>query len=79
MTVQYQCLVESEIQLIFKNAQLIQMFHAIPWFGLGIWCLTPLSTILLVEKSGVLCENCLAPESHWQTLSHNVVSSAPRF
>ena len=70
---------ESEIKVIFKNAQLIQMFHAIPWFALGIWCLTPLSTILLVEEAGVPRENYLAAESHWQTLSHNFESSTPHF
>jgi hypothetical protein len=31
---------------------------------------------LLVEESGVLGENQRPAASHWQTLSHNVVSSA---
>jgi hypothetical protein len=59
--------------------------------GLGLWCLTPLSTIfqyffifiswrsvLLVEETGVPGENHQSAASHWQTLSHNVVSSTPR-
>ena len=33
---------------------------------------------LLVEKTGVPGENHRPAASHWQTLSHNVVSSAPR-
>jgi hypothetical protein len=50
------------------------------WFGL--WRVTPLSTIfqlyresvLLVEKTGVHRENHRPLASHWQTLSHNIVS-----
>jgi hypothetical protein len=42
----------------------------------------PLSTIyrsaLLVEKTGVLGENPWPVANHWQTLSHNVVSSTPK-
>jgi hypothetical protein len=33
---------------------------------------------LLVEETGVLAENHRPVASHWQTLSHNVVSSIPR-
>jgi hypothetical protein len=32
----------------------------------------------MVEETGVPGENCLPVASHWQTLSHNVVSSTPR-
>ena len=32
-------------------------------------------SVLLVEETG---ENCRPVASHWQTLSHNVVSSSPR-
>jgi len=43
----------------------------------------PLSTIfqlyrILVEETGVPGENHRPVTSHWQTLSHNVVSSTPR-
>jgi hypothetical protein len=53
----------------------------------GLWCLSPLSTIfklytsrrsvLLVEENGVSGENHWPAASHWQTLSHNVVTSTP--
>ena len=53
--------------------------------GLGLWFLMPLSTIfplwqsvLLVEETRVPGENHQPVASHWQTLSHNVVSSTPR-
>ena len=48
------------------------------------WCLTLLSTrfpwrsVLLVEETGRSGENHRPVASHWQTLSHNVVSSIPR-
>jgi hypothetical protein len=54
----------------------------IGWFDL--WCLTPLSTVtsgrsvLLVEETGVPGESHRPVARHWQTLSHNVVSSTPR-
>jgi hypothetical protein len=35
-------------------------------------------SVLLVEETGVPGENHQPAESHWQTLSHNVVSSSPR-
>ena len=46
----------------------------------GLWCLTSLSTIswwsfLLVEETGLSEENHRLLASHWQTLSHNVVST----
>ena len=41
--------------------------------GLGLWCLTPLSTIF---KPGVRRENHRPVACQWQTLSHNVVSSS---
>ena len=54
---------------------------------LGLWCLTPLSTIfsykswqpvLSVEETGVHGENHQSATSHRQTLSHNVVSNGVR-
>ena len=45
-----------------------------------LWCFTPLSTIfqsvLWVEETGVSGVN---HRPHWQTLSHNVLSSTPRY
>ena len=35
-------------------------------------------SVLLVEETGVPVENHRPVASHWQTLSHNVVSSTPR-
>ena len=35
-------------------------------------------SVLLVEETGVPSKNHLPVASHWQTLSHNVVSSTPR-
>ena len=50
--------------------------------GLGLWCLTSLSiiswrSVLLVEETRVPGENQWPATSHWQTLSHNVVSRTP--
>ena len=43
------------------------------------WCLTPLvilwQSVLLMDETGVPGENHRPAVSHWQTLSHNVVSS----
>ena len=44
------------------------MLLAMLW--LGLWCLTPLSTILLVDETGVPRENHRHTENHSQTLSH---------
>jgi hypothetical protein len=34
-------------------------------------------SVLLAEETGVLRENYQPAGNHWQTLSHNVVSSTP--
>ena len=54
---------------------------------LGLCCLIPLTMfnisailwrlVLLVEETGVPRENHKPKASHWQTLSHNVVSCTP--
>ena len=46
------------------------------WFGLGLWCLTPLLTIFQLDRGGGNRRNPVA--SHWETLSYNVVSNTPR-
>ena len=33
--------------------------------------------VLLMDETGVPCENYWPAASYWQTLSHNVVSSMP--
>jgi len=38
----------------------------------------PCRSVLLVEETRIPCENHWLVASHWQTLSHNVVSSSPR-
>jgi len=36
-------------------------------------------SVLLVDETGVPAENIRPPASHWQTWSHNIVSSTPRW
>ena len=61
----------------------IQVFIIGLW--LGLWCLIfnnisviSWRSVLLVEETGVPGENHRPAPSHWQTLSHKVVSSIPR-
>jgi len=42
-------------------------------------CVISWRTVVLVEETGVPGENHWHVASHWQTLSHNVVSSTPRY
>jgi hypothetical protein len=70
---------------------LTDFFFRIVWHSnllRGFLCLVPLLTIFrlyrggqfyLVEETEVLGENHWSVVSHWQTLSHNVVSSTPIF
>jgi hypothetical protein len=57
------------------------------FFGLGLWSLMPLSKIIQLYRGSqfnwwmkpeYLEKICRPVTSHWQTLSHNVVSSTPR-
>jgi len=50
------------------------------FIGLGLWCLMPVISwwsVLLVEETGVPRESFQPIVFHWQTLSHNAVSSTP--
>jgi hypothetical protein len=46
--------------------------------GLGYISVISWRSVLLVEETGVPRKDHWIVVSHWQTLSHNVVSSIPR-
>jgi hypothetical protein len=50
------------------------VFWLVEW--LVLWCLMPLSTILLMEEIGGPGENRQSAACHLQTLSHNIVHIA---
>jgi hypothetical protein len=59
-------------------------FHLLVWFGLWVFNATfnnisviSWRSVLLVEETGVPGEKYWPVASHWQTLSHKVVSSTP--
>ena len=68
-----------------KNRNVVCDLHN-PWFGLWIMVFNNTfnnisviswQSVLLVEETGIPGENHWNAASHWQTLSHNVVSSTP--
>ena len=70
-----------EKTLIFSTQ--LYIFDWLVWFMVFSATLSNISVILwrsvlLVEEIGVSGENHRPAASHWQTLSHNVVSSTPR-
>ena len=48
------------------------------WFGSLCLTLKSWRSVLLIEETRVPSENHRLVASHWQTLSHNAVSSTPR-
>jgi len=59
-----------------------QLFVRLTWFMISNATLNNISVIswrstIFVEETGVSGENHRPDESHWQTLSHNVLSSIP--
>ena len=75
------------IELLLFYMYSYQKLSGLASWLVSLWCLTPLSiifqlyhswSVFLVEKTRVPWENHRPAVSHWQTLSHNVVSSTPR-
>ena len=81
------------VELLWKTDYHLELLNCykflhskLRWFRLvGLWCVTPLSTIfqlyrgvLLVDETGVTGDNHRPVASHSKTVSHNVVKSTPR-
>jgi hypothetical protein len=47
-------------------------------FNATFYNISAISSVVLVEETGVSEENHRPAATHWQTLSHNVVSNTPR-
>jgi hypothetical protein len=79
------CLLVIKRRIVINETCYILVYIASSHLWLGVWCLTPLSTIfqlyrispwqsvLLMEETGVPREKHRPVASNWQTLSHNVV------
>ena len=67
------------------------LYHSLSWLGFVWFCFIMFNAtfnnisaiswrpVLLVEETRVPGENHWLVASHWQTLSHNVVSSTPQY
>ena len=70
-------IVIQNIKMVNDNKKIVRNSHG----SIGLWCFNATFnniSVLLVEETRVSIEKHRPPASHWQTLSHNVVSSAPR-
>jgi hypothetical protein len=65
---------DQNVQLILKSYLPVVLGTTLNNISVILW-----QSILLVEQTGVPGENHRSVASHWQTLSHNVVSSTPRY
>jgi hypothetical protein len=58
--------------IYFITVTQLEQTNYLTWYTLPWW------SVLLVEKTGIRGENHRPVGSHWQNLSHNVVSSTSR-